>query len=116
MSELVADAARYTGCRTVYITVERQRNVVRIAVRDASRSLPVLISTGPLDKAGRALHLVDYLAECRGARLLPGGKQVWFELRFPTIATVPSLLHAELWPQHRGAPRGPPTARKGAGA
>jgi anti-sigma regulatory factor (Ser/Thr protein kinase) len=83
VSELVGNVVRHTGVRTFGLNLGRRRGWVRVEVRDASRSLPCLISAGSDAESGRGLVLVDMLADRWGVDLLPRGKSVWFELRTP---------------------------------
>ncbi|WP_244178913.1 ATP-binding protein [Streptomyces rubellomurinus] len=82
-SELVANAVRHAGGRTIGLYVGRKPGWVRIEVRDSSRSLPcmILAEPRPVNERGRGLKVVDDLADRWGADLLPRGKGVWFELK-----------------------------------
>ncbi|MGW6912248.1 ATP-binding protein [Kitasatospora sp. NPDC054939] len=82
-SELVANAVRHAGGRTLSLQILRKPGWLRIEVRDASRSLPCMIMAEPLpiNERGRGLKVVDDLADRWGADLLPRGKAVWFELK-----------------------------------
>jgi anti-sigma regulatory factor (Ser/Thr protein kinase) len=81
VSELVGNAVRHTGARTVGLRMPRRRGWVRVEVRDPSRALPCLLPVRPLDAGGRGLFLVDTLADRWGVDLQPRGKTTWFELR-----------------------------------
>ncbi|MEV4613400.1 ATP-binding protein [Kitasatospora sp. NPDC049258] len=80
--ELVANAVRHAGGRTVGLRMVRRPGWVRIEVRDSSRALPCLImSTEPLHESGHGLRVVSEVSDRWGADLLPRGKGVWFELK-----------------------------------
>ncbi|MFE5889147.1 ATP-binding protein [Streptomyces sp. NPDC002285] len=90
ISELVANAARHTPCRSIRLIVGRPNATrVRIAVVDREPSrLPVLGLTDVDAESGRGLVLVDALADGWGYTLLgrhpkrgPWGKETWAELR-----------------------------------
>ncbi|WP_406416383.1 ATP-binding protein [Streptomyces sp. NBC_01614] len=92
ISELVANAARHTPCRSIRLVVGRPNATrVRIAVVDQAPSrLPVLGLTDVDAESGRGLVLVDALADGWGYTLLgrhpkrgPWGKETWAELRAP---------------------------------
>ncbi|MGW2488644.1 ATP-binding protein [Streptomyces sp. NPDC001606] len=90
ISELVANAARHTPCRSIRLLIERPTaRRVHIGVVDRAPSrLPAL---GPADadsESGRGLLLIDALAERWGYTLLgshprrgPWGKETWAELK-----------------------------------
>ncbi|MBO1415014.1 ATP-binding protein [Streptomyces sp. FH025] len=82
-SELVSNAVRHAGGRTIGLQVSRRPGWLRIEVRDSSRALPcmILADNHPVNERGRGLKIVDDLADRWGADLLPRGKGVWFELR-----------------------------------
>lgn len=81
VSELVANAARHTGCRTLSVAVERLHpERLRVSVTDGSRTLPVVIDAGPGATCGRGMALVAGLADRWGVIPMPLGKVVWFEL------------------------------------
>ncbi|WP_329583502.1 ATP-binding protein [Kitasatospora sp. NBC_01250] len=81
-AELVANAVRHTGGRTIGLRLLRRPGWLRVEVRDSSRALPCLIVAEPgLAECGRGLFVVDTLADRWGADLLPRGKTVWFELK-----------------------------------
>ncbi|MGW4892682.1 ATP-binding protein [Kitasatospora sp. NPDC004240] len=82
-SELVSNAVRHAGGRTIGLQITRRPGWLRIEVRDSSRSLPCMIMADPLpvNERGRGLVVVDDLADRWGADLLPRGKGVWFELK-----------------------------------
>lgn len=81
VSELVGNAVRHTGARTVGLRMRRRRGWVRVEVRDPSRALPCLLPVRDLDTSGRGLFLVDTLADRWGVDLQPPGKTTWFEMR-----------------------------------
>ncbi len=80
-AELVANAVRHTGGRTIGLKLLRRPGWLRIEVRDSSRSLPCLIVAEPGAEYGNGLVVVNTLADRWGADLLPRGKGVWFELK-----------------------------------
>ncbi|WP_234348087.1 ATP-binding protein [Streptomyces specialis] len=81
VSELVANAVRHTPSRVLRVTVTRVGgNVVRIAVVDKSRVLPVRRCPGGGDVCGRGLLIVEALTTRWGADLLASGKRVWGEV------------------------------------
>ncbi|MFJ1704187.1 ATP-binding protein [Kitasatospora sp. NPDC088346] len=80
--ELVANAVRHAGGRTIGLRMARRPGCVRVEVRDSSRALPCLIlSTEPLHESGHGLRVVSEVSDRWGADLLPRGKAVWFELK-----------------------------------
>lgn len=80
--ELVANAVRHAGGRTIGLRLVRRPGWLRVEVRDSSRALPCLIvSADTAYESGHGLRLVDTLADRWGADLLPRGKGVWFELK-----------------------------------
>jgi hypothetical protein len=83
LQELVTNAVRHAGGRQIGVTLWRRLTLIHISVRDCSRALPCVISTGPFPttaEGGRGLQLVDAYTFRWGAELLPGGKRVWAEL------------------------------------
>jgi anti-sigma regulatory factor (Ser/Thr protein kinase) len=81
VSELVGNAVRHTGARTVGLSMSRRRGWIRVEVRDPSRALPCLLPVRVTDVSGRGLFLVDTLSDRWGVDLQPRGKTTWFELR-----------------------------------
>lgn len=81
VSELVGNAVRHAGARTVGLRVLWRRGWIRVEVRDPSRALPCLLPVRELDVSGRGLMLVNALSDRWGADLHPSGKTVWCELR-----------------------------------
>lgn len=77
-------AATTAGCqRRMYVTIRRPTScTVRIAVRDGSRTLPVLMQAGDCDaESGRGLSLVDRLTRGRWGVVPEAlGKTTWAEL------------------------------------
>ncbi|MCQ8192705.1 ATP-binding protein, partial [Streptomyces rugosispiralis] len=72
----------HTDCRVIRVTVTRPApDVVRIAVVDKCRTLPVPRTAGSDDERGRGLAVVEECAWRWGADRLPWGKRVWGELR-----------------------------------
>ncbi|MGW5444673.1 ATP-binding protein [Streptomyces asiaticus] len=85
VSELVANAVDHTDCRVIRVTVTRPApDVVRIAVVDKCRTLPVPRIAGANEERGRGLTVVEECAWRWGADRLPWGKRVWGELRCET--------------------------------
>ncbi|MEK2490802.1 ATP-binding protein [Kitasatospora purpeofusca] len=81
-SELVTNAAK-TGCRQQMTLSVRHvsQSAVRIAVRDGSCILPVLIRASVDEECHRGLALVDRLTRGRwGATVEPAGKVVHADL------------------------------------
>jgi anti-sigma regulatory factor (Ser/Thr protein kinase) len=81
VSELVGNAVRHTGARTLGLRMLRHRGWIRVEVRDPSRALPCLLPVCELDTGGRGLFVVDTLSDRWGVDLQPRGKTTWFELR-----------------------------------
>ncbi|MCD0483020.1 ATP-binding protein [Streptacidiphilus sp. ASG 303] len=81
VGELVANAVRHTGGRTVGVRFARRPGCLRVEVRDPSRALPCLIRVEADADSGRGLQLVEAMSDRWGADLLSRGKSVWFELR-----------------------------------
>ncbi|MGW6908428.1 ATP-binding protein [Streptomyces sp. NPDC054940] len=90
ISELVANAARHTPCRSIRVIVGRPSATrVRIAVVDRAPSrLPMLGTADTEAEGGRGLVLIDALADRWGYTLLgshrtrgPWGKEAWAELK-----------------------------------
>ncbi|GAA2270071.1 MULTISPECIES: ATP-binding protein [Kitasatospora] len=80
--ELMANAVRHTGGRTVSVRLSRRPGWLRMEVRDSSRALPCLVLAEPGgSEHGHGIKLVDALSERWGADLLPRGKGVWLELK-----------------------------------
>ncbi|MFI6449162.1 ATP-binding protein [Kitasatospora sp. NPDC050543] len=83
VSELATNAAKTGRQRRMCVTIRRHTpHTVRIAVRDGSRTLPVLIQSEDEDaESGRGLSLVNRLTHGRwGATPEPLGKTTWAEL------------------------------------
>ncbi|MBP0453739.1 ATP-binding protein [Kitasatospora sp. RG8] len=81
VTELVANAAKRTGCTKIAISVTRQRESVRVGVRDSSSEVPRRTVPAPEAQSGYGLGLVDALSSRWGLAWAPFGKWVWFELR-----------------------------------
>jgi anti-sigma regulatory factor (Ser/Thr protein kinase) len=81
VSELVTNAIRHTGTRTVRVTATFAADCVRISVADEAPNGP-----GParhpsaVAQDGRGLLLVESLAQRWGAGRVDDGKQVWFQV------------------------------------
>jgi anti-sigma regulatory factor (Ser/Thr protein kinase) len=83
LSELVANAAQWTGCKRIGIRLRVNGSRLRIDVEDGSRSLPVRMPADAHDENGRGLNLLVTLADRWGVDVLTFGKTVWFELAIP---------------------------------
>ncbi|MFJ8436069.1 ATP-binding protein [Kitasatospora sp. NPDC094019] len=82
VSELTTNAVK-TGCRRRMLVTVRQVTAVRIriAVRDGSRTMPILIEAGDDDEGHRGLALVHLLTRGQwGASLESLGKVVHADL------------------------------------
>ncbi|AUG79752.1 ATP-binding protein [Kitasatospora sp. MMS16-BH015] len=79
--ELLANAVRHAGGRTLGLRLTRAPGRLRFEVRDSSRALPCRIVAEPGGENGYGLAIVEALSERWGADLLPRGKGVWFELK-----------------------------------
>ncbi|MDH6130016.1 ATP-binding protein [Kitasatospora sp. GP82] len=77
VSELVGNAARHTGCTRLCVLLRLEGTAARIAVRDSSFALPVVLHTGERDENGRGMGLVDLLSKQWGVEEAPFGKWVW---------------------------------------
>lgn len=86
VSELVGNAVK-TGCLT-FMTVRMRRvtaQIVRISVRDGSRTMPVLIEAGDDEECHRGLALVHRLTRGQwGVTPDEFGKTVHADLRVPS--------------------------------
>lgn len=72
----------------VRLELRRRGNRVRVSVRDASPSDPVVKHVGPSAAGGRGVMLIDTLADDWGVVHEPGGtKVVWFDV--PLDAEAP---------------------------
>ncbi|MEV5775719.1 ATP-binding protein [Streptomyces antimycoticus] len=80
-AELVANAVRHSESRMLRVSVARPREgLVRVAVADKSRQLPVVRDPTPEESSGRGLLLVSVLASRWNTDLRRWGKVVWAEL------------------------------------
>ncbi|WP_158835211.1 ATP-binding protein [Streptomyces sp. NRRL S-350] len=85
VSELATNSIK-TGCQTRMVVGVRRptHHILRILVGDGSRSMPVMIQTGPDATSGRGLAMVHRLTNGRwGVTLLPFGKVVHADLATP---------------------------------
>ncbi|MGA5816327.1 ATP-binding protein [Kitasatospora sp. NPDC094028] len=80
VSELVGNAARHTGCTRLCVALCLDGDRLRLAVRDSSRTLPVVIKTGVTETSGRGMGLIDSIANRWGVDEAPFGKWVWAEI------------------------------------
>lgn len=78
-SELVTNAVVHARTRGE-VSVKASRSMLRIAVRDESKSAPVEGRPAQLDTHGRGLNIVSDLSERWGVTESLGGKSVWFTL------------------------------------
>ncbi|MGA5823437.1 ATP-binding protein [Kitasatospora sp. NPDC094028] len=83
ISELVGNAVK-TGCQAfMVVRVHRLQTSVRLAVRDGSRILPVLLAAGEDDECHRGLALVHMLTAGRwGVTPDSFGKTVYADLAY----------------------------------
>ena len=88
-SELVTNAVLHAGTTvTLSIDLDDERQVVRITVRDGSRTQPRRRHYSALATTGRGLAMIDGAAEGFGIEASSEGKAVWFELGVPASASV----------------------------
>jgi anti-sigma regulatory factor (Ser/Thr protein kinase) len=82
VSELVTNCVRHAATEFV-VSIERDRDRVRIAVTDRGSGIPELRSPTPRDTSGRGLRIVQALADDWGVEEAGAahGKTVWFTLR-----------------------------------
>ncbi len=80
VSELVGNAARHTGCTRLCVALGLDGDRLRLAVRDSSRTLPVVITSGVTETSGRGMGLVDSIANRWGVDEASFGKWVWAEI------------------------------------
>lgn len=96
-SELVTNAIVHAEA-PLEVRVQREGEVVRIGVHDASARLPRVQHPAPTAMGGRGMWLIDTLAAAWGVDTVDGdGKTVWFE-----VATTPAPAGGG-----RATPRGP---------
>ncbi|MDT0320206.1 ATP-binding SpoIIE family protein phosphatase [Streptomyces millisiae] len=79
VGELVTNAVRHGESGPVELRLVRA-DALLCEVSDEGHELPVLLDCGPLDDAGRGLHVVSRLARAWGTTRTGRGKTVWFEL------------------------------------
>jgi anti-sigma regulatory factor (Ser/Thr protein kinase) len=80
-SELVSNAVRHAGTRlALEVHADPEVGMLRIAVRDQNRELPVRREASVEATRGRGIFLVDALAKRWGADIIEDGKVVWFEV------------------------------------
>ncbi|MCX4907886.1 ATP-binding protein [Streptomyces sp. NBC_00878] len=88
VTELIANAARHTPCRSIRLIVGRpsaERVRVGVVDREPSR-VPALSQADADDESGRGLLLIDAVADrwgydLHGSDRRPWGKEVWAEIR-----------------------------------
>jgi CheY-like chemotaxis protein len=80
VSELVTNSIVH-GRSDVEISVAVAEEHVRVTVFDASREPLVRREPGTEAASGRGLLMLDALATAWGTEFVPGGKNVWFEVR-----------------------------------
>jgi anti-sigma regulatory factor (Ser/Thr protein kinase) len=94
-SELVSNSVEH-ALSAVEITMELERECLRIAVRDYSKALPVHRSPEQAGARGRGVALVNALAQEWGVESHEDGKTVWLTLATGTRTTPngkgPSVL------------------------
>ena len=83
-TELVSNAIEH-GEGEIELVVTRPADRLRVEVHDRSSGRPVPRSADADSARGRGLLLVERLASEWGVQpsSVPGGKQVWFQLRVP---------------------------------
>jgi two-component sensor histidine kinase len=80
MSELVTNAVVHGRTRGE-VSIKVSPGMLRVAVRDESKLLPVVGSHGQFDEHGRGLSIVSARADRWGVIENLAGKSVWFTLR-----------------------------------
>ncbi|WP_146104708.1 ATP-binding protein [Streptomyces cinnamoneus] len=92
-AELVTNALHTGGLTLMRVSVHQiSARVVQVAVRDGSRSLPVMILAGEADESSRGLPLVHKLTQGRwGVELDPFGKVVYAHLGRTSQVSRPAL-------------------------
>ncbi|MEU1784734.1 SpoIIE family protein phosphatase [Streptomyces sparsogenes] len=78
VSEVVTNAIRHSHTHHVVLRLVRTEALL-CEVADDDHELPVLLSAGPDDEAGRGLRVVSALAREWGSTRAAQGKTVWFE-------------------------------------
>jgi anti-sigma regulatory factor (Ser/Thr protein kinase) len=79
LSELVTNAVLHAGT-DIEVTVQLDKDVLRVEVRDGDARLPTVRHYSLLSGTGRGLALVAQTARSWDVEPLPTGKRVWFEL------------------------------------
>ena len=79
VSELVTNVVLHarTACE---LEVSRAGSRIRVSVTDEDERLPVRKDLDPEAGSGRGLVLLHAMSTTTGVDLVPGGKQVWFEV------------------------------------
>jgi len=95
----VVDAAELMACelatncvqhaRTDFELTIRDRDPIRIEVRDENRGRPVPRSPKPEEPSGRGLRIVEAMSDSWGIKASSTGKTVWFALT-PGASSEPS--------------------------
>lgn len=80
ISELVTNAITH-GAGTVRLSLEAQRDVVRVEVSDSGSSSPHPLPLDPDGVGGRGLRIVEAIAPRWGVQEDGKGKTVWAEVR-----------------------------------
>ena len=79
VSELVTNAMVHAAS-DITLVLQAYEGIIRVEVIDHSRSVPALLSVGPMGRSGRGMHVVDELADNWGVVHGADGKTVWFEV------------------------------------
>lgn len=93
VSELFSNATKHTKSSGAKVTVTRlEEHLVRIAVADESKDLPVRRMAGKDDETGRGLLLVERFTRRWGTDQLarPWAKHVWADVAPDPVAAGPS--------------------------
>lgn len=95
VTELVTNAVQYVG-EPIELCVTVRQQVLRIAVSDRSRVLPVLPGVGTESPSAGGLRLVGYLASRCGVIPTVWGKTVWADL----VINLPQHTHPQRMAGH----------------
>ncbi|MEV8328980.1 ATP-binding protein [Kitasatospora sp. NPDC056731] len=95
VSELATNAIRHATGATFMVSLQIDKELLRVAVIDRASRSPQRRTAAETDQHGRGLELVKALSTRFGWNRLGDGNEVWFELEFnePTqpAAPVPAL-------------------------